>query len=44
LEEPSQNKSVGKAAITLLKKVNDWKIISYTATQDEKENQNVSML
>lgn len=37
-------KSVAKAAITLIKKADDWKIISYTAIQYEAENQNVSTL
>ncbi len=37
-------KSVAKAAITLVKKARDWKIISYTAIQYEEENQNVSTL
>src|SRR6056297_3458607 len=37
-------KSVAKAAITLVKKASDWKIISYTAIQYEEENQNVSTL
>lgn len=37
-------KSVAKAAITLLKKSSNWKIISYTAIQYEAENQNISTL
>lgn len=37
-------KSVAKAAITLVKKAHDWKIIAYTAIQYEEENQNVSTL
>lgn len=38
------DKSVAKAAITLVKKDNAWKIISYTAIQYDAENQNVSTL
>ena len=37
-------KSVAKATITLVKKQNDWKIISYTAIQYEAEDQNVDTL
>lgn len=37
-------KSVAKAAITLVKTENAWKIISYTAIQYDAENQNVSTL
>lgn len=40
----SGEKSVAKATITLVKKANDWKIISYTAIQYEAENQNVDTL
>ncbi len=36
--------TVAKATITLVKKANDWKIISYTAIQYEAENQNVDTL
>ncbi|SRR6056297_350938 len=36
--------SLAKAAITLIKKAQDWKIISYTAIQYEAENKNVSTL
>ncbi|MFK7812764.1 MAG: hypothetical protein AB8B59_09740 [Maribacter sp.] len=37
-------KSVAKATITLVKKENSWKIISYTAIQYESENVNVDTL
>lgn len=37
-------KTVAKATITLVKKANSWKIISYTAIQYEAENQNVDTL
>lgn len=37
-------KSVAKATITLVKKENDWKIISYTAIQYKEENENVDTL
>lgn len=37
-------KSVAKATITLVKKMNDWKIISYTAIQYEAGDQNVDTL
>ena len=36
--------TVAKATITLVKKENTWKIISYTAIQYEAENQNVDTL
>lgn len=36
--------TVAKATITLVKKANAWKIISYTAIQYEAENQNVDTL
>lgn len=36
--------SVAKATITLLKKENTWKMISYTAIQYEEEDQNVDTL
>ncbi|MFT7037222.1 MAG: hypothetical protein ACJA2S_005766 [Cyclobacteriaceae bacterium] len=37
-------KTVAKATITLVKKANDWKIISYTAIQYEVGDQNVDTL
>ena len=40
----SEEKTVAKATITLVKKTNAWKIISYTAIQYEAENQNVDTL
>ena len=40
----SGEKSVAKATITLVKKEEDWKIISYTAIQYEDEDQNVDTL
>jgi len=40
----SGEKSVAKATITLVKKENAWKIISYTAIQYEEEDQNVDTL
>ena len=40
----SGEKSVAKATITLVKKENDWKIISYTAIQYKAEDQNVDTL
>lgn len=40
----SGEKSVAKATITLVKKENTWKIISYTAIQYEEEDQNVDTL
>jgi len=40
----SGEKSVAKAAITLVKKENSWKIISYTAIQYDAEDQNVDTL
>ena len=40
----SEEKTVAKATITLVKKANAWKIISYTAIQYEAENQNVDTL
>ncbi len=36
--------TVAKATITLIKKANAWKIISYTAIQYEAEDQNVDTL
>ncbi len=35
---------MAKATITLVKKENAWKIISYTAIQYEAENENVNTL
>lgn len=40
----SGEKTVAKATITLVKKANNWKIISYTAIQYETEDQNVDTL
>lgn len=40
----SGEETVAKATITLVKKANDWKIISYTAIQYEEEDQNVDTL
>ena len=40
----SGEKSVAKATITLVKKEEDWKIISYTAIQYKDEDQNVDTL
>jgi len=40
----SGEKSVAKATITLVKKKEDWKIISYTAIQYKAEDQNVDTL
>jgi len=40
----SGEKTVAKATITLIKKANSWKIISYTAIQYEVEDQNVDTL
>ena len=40
----SKEKSVAKATITLVKKGNAWKIISYTAIQYDAEDQNVDTL
>ena len=40
----SGGKSVAKATITLVKKENAWKIISYTAIQYEAEDKNVDTL
>lgn len=40
----SGEKTVAKATITLIKKTNSWKIISYTAIQYEAEDQNVDTL
>lgn len=40
----SGEKSVAKATITLIKKKNDWKIISYTAILYEPEKKNVATL
>ncbi|MDY7393853.1 hypothetical protein UMM65_01230 [Aureibaculum sp. 2210JD6-5] len=40
----SGEKSVAKATITLVKKENDWKIISYTAIQYEAEDANANTL
>ena len=40
----SGEKTVAKATITLIKKSNAWKIISYTAIQYEAEDQNVDTL
>ena len=40
----SGEKTVAKATITLVKKANAWKIISYTAIQYEAEGQNVDTL
>jgi hypothetical protein len=40
----SGEKSVAKATITLVKKANDWKIISYTAIQYDEEDENVDTL
>lgn len=40
----SGEKTVAKATITLIKKENAWKIISYTAIQYEAENQDVDTL
>ena len=37
----SGEETVAKATITLVKKANDWKIISYTAIQYEAEDENV---
>jgi len=37
-------KTVAKATITLVKKANAWKIVSYTAIQYEAEGQNVDTL
>lgn len=36
--------TVAKATVTLVKKSNDWKIISYTAIQYEAEDKNVNTL
>lgn len=41
---PTGEKTVAKATITLVKKANAWKIISYTAIQYEDEDQNVDTL
>lgn len=40
----SGEKSVAKATITLVKRINAWKIISYTAIQYEAEGENVDTL
>jgi len=40
----SGEETVAKATITLVKKENAWKIISYTAIQYEEEDQNVDTL
>ncbi|MGB5322709.1 MAG: hypothetical protein WBN12_10600 [Lutimonas sp.] len=40
----SGEETVAKATITLVKKANDWKIISYTAIQYEAEDENVDTL
>ncbi len=40
----SGEKTVAKATITLIKKANAWKIISYTAIQYEAEGQNIDTL
>ncbi|MET2985325.1 Cif family virulence factor [Aureibaculum conchae] len=40
----SGEKSLAKATITLVKKENDWKIISYTAIQYEAEDENADTL
>jgi len=40
----SGEETVAKATITLVKKENDWKIISYTAIQYEEEDENVDTL
>jgi len=40
----SGEETVAKATITLVKKANDWKIISYTAIQYEEEDENVDTL
>ena len=40
----SGEKTVAKATITLIKKANAWKIISYTAIQYEAEDHNVDTL
>jgi len=40
----SGEKTVAKATITVIKKANTWKIISYTAIQYEAEDQNVDTL
>jgi hypothetical protein len=40
----SGEKTVAKATITLIKKVNAWKIISYTAIQYEAEDQTIDTL
>ncbi len=40
----SGEKTVAKATITLIKKMNSWKIVSYTAIQYEAEDQNVDTL
>jgi hypothetical protein len=39
-----KEESVAKATITLVRKSNAWKIISYTAIQYDAENQNVDTL
>ena len=41
---PAGEETVAKATITLVKKENAWKIISYTAIQYEAEDQNVDTL
>ncbi len=40
----SGEETVAKATITLVKKADDWKIISYTAIQYEAEDENVDTL
>ena len=41
---PVGEKSVAKAAVTLVKKASDWKIISYTAIQYQEENKKATTL
>jgi len=40
----SEEKTMAKGTITLVKKANTWKIISYTTIQYDAENQNVDNL